>query len=97
MELDSRLYGSSPNNPGSQRFEYAGWQKDENPRVQERGYCPIKKGKVLGRYRYYAVAEKVPHDIIVAYRDLDRFGYAESKSNWMQEMIAKANKKGKKE
>jgi hypothetical protein len=39
------------------------------------------------------VAEQVPHDIIVAYRDLDRFGYAESKSNWMQEIIAKNNKK----
>ena len=37
----------------------------------------------------------VPHDIIVAYRDLDRFGYAESWRNWLQEMIDKASKKGK--
>jgi len=95
MELDSRLYGVSPNNTGSQRFEYAAWQKDLNPRIQERGYCPIKNGKVLGRYRHYAVAEQVPHDIIVAYRDLDRFGYAESGRNWLQEMIDKANKEKK--
>jgi len=93
MELDSRLYGASPNNTGTHRFEYAAWQKDLNPRIQERGYCPIKDGKVLGRYRHYAVAEQVPHDIIVAYRDLDRFGYAESDKNWMQEMIQKGTKK----
>ena len=33
------------------------------------------------------MAQRVPHDIIVAYRDLDRFGYAESDRNWMKEYL----------
>jgi len=85
MQLDKNKYGR--NCSDAQLHRYAAWQKDLNPRIEERGYCPIKDGKVLGRYKYYSVAERVPHDIIVAYRDLDRFGYAESNNNWMKEML----------
>ena len=96
MELDKRDYGINPSHAGGQYFAYKQWQKDLNPRIEERGYCPIKKGEVLGRYKFHAVAEMVPCDLIVAYRDLDRFGYAESNRNWLQEMIEKAKKKGNK-
>lgn len=99
MELDTKSYGTNLENAGGQYFKYKKWQKDLNPRIEERGYCPIKKGEVLGRYKFHAVAEMVPCDLIVAYRDLDRFGYAESDRNWLeetiQEMIDKAKKGNK--
>ena len=96
MQLDTKSYGTNLENAGGQYYKYDQWQKNLNPRCEERGYCPIKDGEVLGRYKFHAVAEMVPCDLIVAYRDLDRFGYAESWRNWLQEMIDKANKKGNK-
>ncbi len=85
MELDKNKYGISCGD--AQQYRYDHWQIIENPRIEERGYCPIKDRKVLGRYKYYSVAQRVPHDIVVAYRDLDRFGYAESNNNWMKDML----------
>ena len=97
MQLDTRNFGSNldETNAGGQFFKYKQWQKDLNPRIEERGYCPIKNGEVLGRYKFHAVAEMVPCDFIVAYRDLDRFGYAESGRNWLQEMIDRSNREKK--
>ena len=89
MQLDKRNYGLNRPDAGGQYFMYKQWQKDLNPRIEERGYCPIKNGQALGRYKFHSVAEMVPCDLIVAYRDLDRFGYAESDRNWLQEMIKK--------
>lgn len=85
MQLDKNKYGISCGD--AQLYRYDHWQKVEKPRIEERGYCPIKDRKVLGRYKYYSVAHRVPHDIVVAYRDLDRFGYAESNNNWMKDML----------
>mgnify|MGYP003119971480 FL=1 len=82
MELDSHPYNTTAS--GMQLATYTDAQIEDNPRISLRGYCPILNRKALGRYKYYEVALTGPCDFIVRYRDLDKYGYAESSANYMQ-------------
>jgi hypothetical protein len=76
MELDTSKYDYDQKHcSDAQYWKYEDWQIEQRPNIEDRGYCPILDGKATGRYMYYMVAEGMPHDIIVAYRDLERFGY----------------------
>lgn len=76
MELDTSKYGYDQKNcSDAQHWKYEDFLIEQRPNIEDRGYCPILDGKATGRYMYYMVAEGMTHDIIVAYRDLERFGY----------------------
>lgn len=80
MIIDNNNYGWTTRE--AQQSTYLDWQIAERPNIQDRGYCPVIEGVAVGRYKYYVVAEHIKCDMIVMYRDLDKYGYKSCAKNW---------------
>ena len=39
------------------------------------GYSPILNGKATGRYAVYETALEQPNDIVITFKDIEKFGY----------------------